>query len=157
MRSLIKQILKEETSDIKPALIRAFYGFMEIEMEGYNIYVDTPENRFEYTPESIWIINPKTKGWIIELENSGRVWCYKRLYDNFLMWFKEEQSVFERLITIWVEDVIKRGVSTTVVTQAQSAIPVVDVLKRGVSTTWVTTIGATDEVEDVLKKGIKIS
>jgi len=174
MRSLIKQILKEETSDIKPALIRAFYGFMEMETEGYEIYVDTPKNRFKYTPESIWIINPKTKGWIIELENSGRVWCYNRLYDNFLNWFNEEQSVFEQLITMWVEDVIKRGVSTThkhgkklegvvgdvikrgvsttVVTQAQSAIPVEDVIKRGVSTTRVTTIGATDEVEDVLKK-----
>jgi hypothetical protein len=58
------------SKDIKPALIRAFYGFMEMEMEGYNIYVDTPENRFEYDPESIWIVNPKTKGWIIELEKS---------------------------------------------------------------------------------------
>ena len=110
MKDLIKKILKEETSDLKPALIRAFYGFMEMEMGGYNIYVDTPENRFRYNPESIWIINPKTKGWIIGLLKSGTLWYYGPLYDNFLNWFNEERSVFEQLIRMWVEDVLKRGV-----------------------------------------------
>ncbi len=33
MKDLIKKILKEETSDIKPALIKAFYTFMEMKME----------------------------------------------------------------------------------------------------------------------------
>jgi len=113
MKDLIKKILKEETSDLKPALIKAFYGFMEMEMEGYNIYVDTPEKRFEYSPETIWIINPKTERWMIELENSGNLWYYFQLYNNFSKWFNEEHSVFEQLITMWVEDVLKRGVSTT--------------------------------------------
>ena len=71
------------SKDLKPALIRAFYGFMEMEMKGYNIYVDTPENRFEYDPESIWIVNPKTERWIIELEKSGELWYYYKFYDNF--------------------------------------------------------------------------
>jgi len=113
MKDLIKKILKEETSDIKPSLIKAFYGFMEMEMEGYNIYVDTPENRFKYNPESIWIINPKTKGWIIRLLKSEKLWYYGPLYDNFSKWFNEERSVFKQLIAMWVEDVLKRGVSTT--------------------------------------------
>lgn len=123
------------SKDLKPALIRAFYGFMEMEMKGYNIYVDTPENRFEYDPESIWIVNPKTKGWIIELEKSGELWYHYKFYDNFSMWFKEELSVFEQLITVWVEDVLKRGVSITRWWFSPKEAAVKEVLKRGVSTT----------------------
>jgi len=123
------------SKDLKPALIRAFYGFMEMEMKGYNIYVDTPENRFEYDPESIWIVNPKTERWIIELEKSGELWYYYKFYDNFSMWFKEELSVFEQLITMWVEDVLNRGVSTTKWIWIERMRKVEEVLKRGVSTT----------------------
>ena len=135
MKDLIKKILKEETSDLKPSLIKAFYSFMEMEMEGYNIYVDTPENRFRYNPESIWIINPKTKGWIIGLLKSEILWYYGPLYDNFSKWFNEEHSVFKQLIRMWVEDVLKRGVLT-----------IHESLNR-----------TTPEVEDVLNIGIKIS
>jgi hypothetical protein len=132
MKDLIKKILKEETSDLKPALIRAFYGFMEMEMGGYNIYVDTPENRFRYNPESIWIINPKTKGWIIGLLKSGTLWYYGPLYDNFLNWFNEERSVFEQLIRMWVEDVLKRGVLTIDLVFVTYPIAVEDVLNIGI-------------------------
>jgi hypothetical protein len=135
MKDLIKKILKEETSDLKPALIKAFYGFMEMETQGYEIYVDIPENRFRYNPESIWIINPKTKGWIIGLLKSEILWYYGPLYDNFSKWFNEEHSVFKQLIRMWVEDVLKRGVLT-----------IHECLNR-----------TTPEVEDVLNIGIKIS
>jgi hypothetical protein len=123
------------SKDLKPALIRAFYGFMEMEMEGYEMYMDTPENRFRYTHGSIWIVNPNTKEWFIELKKSGELWYYNGVYDNFLNWFNEEQSVFEQLITMWVEDVLKRGVSTTEQDEEVDGSQVEDVLKRGVSTT----------------------
>ena len=132
MKDLIKKILKEETSDLKPALIKAFYGFMEMETQGYEIYVDIPENRFRYNPESIWIINPKTKGWIIGLLKSGKLWYYNGVYDNFLIWFKEERSVFEQLITMWVEDVLKKGVSTMVSDTTSGGWVVLDALNRGI-------------------------
>ena len=132
MKDLIKKILKEETSDLKPALIRAFYSFME--MEGYNIYVDTPEKRF-YEPESIWIINPITERWMIELKKSGELWHSHYIYNNFSKWFNVEDSVFEQLITIWVEDVLKREVLTA---------------RRFVHPRFT-------KVDDVLNIGIKIS
>ena len=157
MKDLIKKILKEETSDLKPSLIKAFYSFMEMEMEGYEIYVDTPENRFRYNPESIWIINPKTKGWIIGLLKSGKLWYYGPLYDNFSKWFNEERSVFEQLIRMWVEDVLKRGVLTIPVPMPAAIRSVGDVLKRGILTTRFHFAPGDDRVEDVLKKGIKIS
>ena len=142
------------SKDLKPALIKAFYSFMEMETEGYEIYVDTPEKRFKYKPESIWVINPKTKGWIIELENSGKLWYYSKFYDNFLMWFKEELSVFEQLITMWMEDVLKRGVSTTSDLSFSHPALMEDVLKRGVSTTWGQVWPNKLKVEDVLKRGV---
>jgi hypothetical protein len=157
MKDLIKKILKEETSDLKPALIKAFYGFMEMETQGYEIYVDIPENRFRYNPESIWIINPKTKGWIIGLLKSGKLWYYGPLYDNFSKWFNEERSVFEQLIRMWVEDVLKRGVLTIPVPMPAAIRSVGDVLKRGILTTRFHFAPGDDRVEDVLKKGIKIS
>jgi len=132
MKVLIKKILKEETSDLKPALIRAFYSFME--MEGYNIYVDTPEKRF-YEPESIWIIDPITERWMIELKKSGELWHSHYIYNNFSKWFNVEDSVFEQLITIWVEDVLKREVLTA---------------RRFVHPRFT-------KVDDVLNIGIKIS
>ena len=152
----MKTVIKEKTSDLKPALIKAFYGFMEMEMEGYEVYVDTPENRFRYTHGSIWIVNPNTKEWFIELKKSGELWYYNGVYYNFLMWFKEERSVFEQLITMWVEDVLKRGVSTTRRGYALCGHTVEDVLKRGVSTTPRSNSHSVQLVEDVLKRGIKL-
>jgi arginyl-tRNA--protein-N-Asp/Glu arginylyltransferase len=134
MKDLIKKILKEETSDIKPALIKAFYTFMEMKMEteGYEIYVETPENRFRHWPDSIWIINPKTKEWVVALKKSGELLYYYKFHQSFIKWFNEERSVFERLITIWVEDVLKRGVSTIRIVRGRNRIEVENVLKRGI-------------------------
>ena len=142
------------SKDLKPALIRAFYGFMEMEMEGYEMYMDTPEKRFEYSPKSIWVINSKTKKWILELENSGNLWYYYQLYNNFSNWFNEELSVFEQLITMWVVDVINRGVLTTLRDRRQWSSKVVDVINRGVLTTHNGSEEVRGQVEDVLKRGV---
>ncbi len=142
------------SKDLKPALIRAFYGFMEMETEGYEIYMDTPEKRFEYTPESIWTINPKTKKWILELENSGNLWYYFQLYNNFSKWFNEELSVFEQLITMWMVDVLKIGVSTTRLSGDGTHRVVEDVLKRGVLITHNGSEEVRGQVEDVIKRGV---
>ncbi len=127
---------------------------MEKELEGFKIYTDTPENRFEYTPESIWIVNPNTTGWVIELEKSEKLWYYYRIYDTFSKCFNEERSVFEQLIVMWVEDVLKRGVSTTRQVGIPRIVVVEDVLKRGVSTTAVASRTRSVSVEDVLKRGV---
>jgi hypothetical protein len=110
MKDLIKKILKEETSDIKPALIRAFYDFMEMETQNYELYTDTPENRFVNDPESIWLINTNTENWALEIEKSGNLWYNAELYYSFITWFKNDYFVFEQLITMWVKDVLKREV-----------------------------------------------
>ena len=47
---------------------------METITKEYQWYTDTPEQPFEYSEGSIWLINPETGEWILELEKSGVLW-----------------------------------------------------------------------------------
>ena len=51
-----------------------------------------------------------SNNYILKLKKWGELWYSQTIYHNFSKWFNEEQSVFEQLITMWVEDVLKRGV-----------------------------------------------
>ena len=128
-------------------------GFMDHLTKGYNWYYDTPELRFEYSPESIWLINPKTEEWVFELEKGGRLLWFHGFYLNFKRYFNMERSDYEKFITIWVEDVLNRGVSTTEVNVAATHFGVEDVLNRGVSATVGQKYHHLMEVEDVLNHG----
>ena len=106
-------------------------GFMNHLTKDYNWYYDTPEQRFEYTPESIWLINPETQEWVIEFKKSGVLWWYYDFYINFRRYFNMEESDYEKFIKIWVEDVLNRGVSATVGQKYHHLMEVEDVLNRG--------------------------
>ena len=111
-------------------------GFMNHLTKGYVWYYDTPENRFKYTPNSIWLINPKTKEWAVELEKEGKLWWSLDFYRNFQRYFNMERPDFESFIKVWMEDVLNRGVSSTaghIADHWNDGIE--DVLNRGVSST----------------------
>ena len=129
-------------------------GFMDHLTKGYNWYYDTPERRFEHSPKSIWLINPKTEEWVVQLEKGGWMWWNWDFYLNFQRYFNMEQSDFERFIKIWVEDVLNRGVSSTAVDAYWTAFQVEDVLNRGVSSTHPIARLSRKEVEDVLNRGV---
>ena len=135
MKDKIRQILKEETSGFDPKMLKALYQSMNFLTKDYLWYHDTPEQRFEWTPGSIWLINPETKEWVVELEKGGRLWWYWGFYLNFQRYFNMEESDYEKFITIWVEDVLNRGVSSTIRVQRKRGQQVEDVLNRGVSST----------------------
>ena len=105
-------------------------GFMEHLTKDYNWYYDTPEQRFRETPGSIWLINPETKEWVVELEKGGRLWWYWDFHFNFKRYFNMERPDFHKFIKIWVEDVLNRGVSSTSTTQSNLKRKVEDVLNR---------------------------
>ena len=153
MKDKIRQILREETSGFDPKELRALYQYMNFLTKDYVWYHDTPEYRFEYRPESIWLINPKTKEWALELEKDGELWWSHDFYRNFQRYFNMERSDFEKFIKVWVEDVLNRGVSTTAVGSRHREIGVEDVLNRGVSTTVRGNASRWYQVEDVLKNG----
>jgi hypothetical protein len=153
MKDLIKQILREETSGLGPKMLNAAYKMMNKLTKDCLWYYDTPEQRFEYSPESIWLINPETKEWLLELEKSRKLWYYNEIYLTFKRYFNMEKSDFESFIKLWVKDVLKRGVSTTHKAISSLDSPVEDVLKRGVSTTCTVQSNLRTRVEDALKKG----
>ena len=154
MKERIRQILREETSVLGPKVISAAYKMMNVLTKDCLWYFDTPEQRFRYTPESIWLINPNTKQWILELEKSGELLYNDEIYLTFKKYFNMEHSDFESFIKLWVEDALKRGVSTTVMIGFYISIPVEDALKRGVSTTVQPSIEHPQSVEDALKRGV---
>ena len=135
-------------------LYNALCKFMEYQTKDYKWYYDTPEQRFEYTPESIWLINPKTKKWVLELEKGGKLWWYRDFRTNFQKYFNMERSDFEEFIKVWVEDVINRGVSSTSPVRSTKTRPVEDVINRGVSSTAESPPCIHPLVEDVINRGV---
>jgi hypothetical protein len=131
MKERIRQILREETSGFDPKMLKVLYQFMNDLTKDYVWYHDTPEQRFEWSPGSIWLINPKTKEWVVELKEDGELWWYWDFRLNFKRYFNMEESDFHKFITIWVEDILNREVYTTMRTRYSASIEVEDVLNRG--------------------------
>ena len=113
MKNLIKQILREETSGLSDAEKDAGYILMNNRTKGYQWYHDTPEQPFEYTRGSIWLINPDTEDWMLELKKSGKLRYNYKTHDTFSMYLNMKVSDFESFIKIWVEDVLEREVTST--------------------------------------------
>jgi hypothetical protein len=131
MKDLIKKILREETSGLTDAQIKASYDLMNMITKGYHWYYDTPEQPFEWSEGSIWLINPDTKQWMLELKKSGDLWYYYKTPDSFSRYLNMEKSDFKSFIKIWVEDVLKRGVVSTWIRERKDRKLVEDVLKNG--------------------------
>jgi hypothetical protein len=132
MKDLIRQILREETSGLTDGQIKYGYDLMNIHTKGYQWYTDTPEQPFTYSEGSIWLINPDTKEWMIELEKSGHLWYNYKTPDSFSKYLNMEKSDFELFIKIWVEDALERGVVSTLGYVDLSELQVEDVLEKGI-------------------------
>jgi hypothetical protein len=104
---------------------------MEIETKGYNWYHDTPEQPFEYTEGSIWLINSETGQWMLVLEKPGFLWYYNGITDTFFKYLNMKYSDFDSFIKIWVEDNLQREVVLTGGLPMTLDGKVVDVLKNG--------------------------
>jgi hypothetical protein len=153
MKDLIKQILREETSGLTDGQIKSAYSLMNMITKDYRWYYDTPERTFELTPGSIWLINPDTKQWMIELKKSGNLWYYYKTPDSFSKYLNMEVSDFKSFIKIWAEDVLERGVVSTPADGHIRKDALEDVLENGVVSTHSTPRPAAAAVEDVLEKG----
>jgi len=94
-------------------IIDASYKLMEMITKGCYWYHDTPEQPFDYSEGSIWLINPETKDWILVLEKSGDLWYYNGIMDTFFKYLNMKYSDFDSFIKIWVEDNLQREVVLT--------------------------------------------
>jgi len=113
MKNLIRKILKEETSGLSDAQKDASYILMNNRTKGYQWYHDTPEQPFEWSEGSIWLVNSDTEDWMLELKKSGKLRYNYEIFKVFSKYMGMEESDFESFIKIWVEDVLEREVTST--------------------------------------------
>ena len=131
MKNKIRQILREETSGFDPKMLKVLNQFMNNLTKDYRWYTDTPEQRFDYAPESIWLINPKTEEWALYLKKDGWVWWYAGLYHSFKKFFNMEVLDYNKFVKLWVEDVLNRGASKSWWGDDEMIGQVEDVLNNG--------------------------
>ena len=104
--------------------------------------------------KSIWFIDRANKFWYLELRSEGVLWWRYSFFRDFFPLFGLERLEYEPVIAEWVEEVLKRGVSSTNPNAYLNNLPVEEVLKRGVSSTQRNHMNVCDEVEDALKLGV---
>ena len=127
---------------------------MEMITKRYRWYRDTPERPFKYSPDSIWLINPETKEWMLELRKSGKLWYNYKTPESFSKYLNMEVSDFQSFIKIWVEDALERGAVSTVGVPARRLAQVEDALERGAVSTDCNLMKINHLVEDALERGV---
>ena len=101
--------------------------------------------------KSIWFIDRANKFWYLELRSSGTLWWRYSFFRDFFPLFGMEREEYEPVIAEWVEEVLKRGVSSTRNRKNRILREVGEVLERGVSSTSYLGERALRVVEEVLK------
>ena len=102
--------------------------------------------------KSIWFIDRANKFWYLELRSSGTLWWRYSFFRDFFPLFDLERIEYEPVIAEWVEEVLKRGVSSTNPNAYLNNLPVEEVLKREVYSTQCNVgLQGSRPVEEVLK------
>ena len=104
--------------------------------------------------KSIWFIDRANKFWYLELRSSGTLWWRYSFFRDFFPLFGLERLEYEPVIAEWVEEVLKRGVSSTNPNAYLNKLPVEEVLKHEVFSTLQSKIDYQNQVEEVLKREV---
>jgi len=104
--------------------------------------------------KSIWFIDRANKYWYLELRSSGTLWWRYTFFNDFFPLFGMVREEYEPVIAEWVEEVLKRGVSSTILRSINRTTPVEEVLKRGVSSTLQSKIAYQNQVGEVLNSRV---
>jgi hypothetical protein len=101
--------------------------------------------------KSIWFIDRANKFWYLELRTSGTLWWRYTFFKDFFPLFGLERIEYEPVIAEWVEEVLKRGVSSTIKRYYPRLGLVEEVLNRKVNSTLTGFLLMDAGVEEVLK------
>jgi hypothetical protein len=101
--------------------------------------------------KSIWFIDRANKFWYLELRSSGTLWWRYTFFKDFFPLFGLERIEYEPVIAEWVEEVLKRGVSSTIKRYYPRLGLVEEVLNRKVNSTLTGFLLMDAGVEEVLK------
>ena len=104
--------------------------------------------------KSIWFIDRANKFWYLELRSSGTLWWRYSFFRDFFPLFGLERLEYEPVIAEWVEEVLKRGVSSTYIEGDTLEVLVEEVLKHEVSSTRNRKNRILREVGEVLERGV---
>ena len=84
---------------------------------------------------SLWLINPYTKQWLLEYENSGDLWYNWSRWTDFFKYINMEYSEYQQYIQSYVEEVLQNRVRKTRLHHWVADWLVEDVLRNGVRDT----------------------
>ena len=101
--------------------------------------------------KSIWFIDRANKYWYLELRSSGTLWWRYTFFNDFFPLFGMVREEYEPVIAEWVEEVLKRGVSSTLTDILMELRTMEEVFNREVSSTLQSKIAYQNQVEEVLK------
>jgi hypothetical protein len=104
--------------------------------------------------KSIWFIDRANKFWYLELRSSGTLWWRYSFFRDFFPLFGLERLEYEPVIAEWVEEVLKRGVSSTLTDILMELRTMEEVFNLEVSSTTYLELKQILEVEEVLKREV---
>ena len=104
--------------------------------------------------KSIWFIDRANKYWYLELRSSGTLWWRYTFFNDFFPLFGMVREEYEPVIAEWVEEVLKRGVSSTDGSSRRKGGGVEEVLKHEVFSTLQSKIAYQNQVGEVLNSRI---
>jgi len=85
--------------------------------------------------KSIWFIDRANKFWYLELRSTGTLWWRYTFFNDFFPLFGMVREEYEPVIAEWVEEVLKREVSSTLQSKIAYQNQVEEVLNRKVNST----------------------
>ena len=104
--------------------------------------------------KSIWFIDRANKYWYLELRSSGTLWWRYTFFNDFFPLFGMVREEYEPVIAEWVEEVLKRGVSSTLTDILMELRTMEEVFNREVSSTLQSKIAYQNQVGEVLNRKV---
>jgi hypothetical protein len=104
--------------------------------------------------KSIWFIDRANKFWYLELRSSGTLWWRYTFFNDFFPLFGMVREEYEPVIAEWVEEVLKRGVSSTLTDILMELRTMEEVFNREVSSTLQSKIAYQNQVGEVLNSRV---
>jgi hypothetical protein len=104
--------------------------------------------------KSIWFIDRANKYWYLELRSSGTLWWRYTFFNDFFPLFGMVREEYEPVIAEWVEEVLKRGVSSTLTDILMELRTMEEVFNREVSSTLQSKIAYQNQLGEVLNSRV---
>jgi hypothetical protein len=146
LRKILVFLYYKTSTDMNERLKRIIFKKLDQDLGHTEIIVDDSK--------SIWFIDRANKFWYLELRSSGTLWWRYSFFRDFFPLFGLERLEYEPVIAEWVEEVLKRGVSSTLTDILMELRTMEEVFNLEVSSTTYLELKQILEVEEVLKREV---